>query len=134
MEGHSKPLGRFAGPKPKYNCFVATDKIWAAKRDQQLAYLLHPSWFTGDKKIKALCITDGCNTVCAINTLNAHYHNHKTKTYKLCELDIITDGWDEEEDEDGRNTNEQEMRVHAEENGSDEEEEEDGRNTNEQDT
>ena len=118
---------------PKYNRFVATDKIWAAKRDQQLAYLLHPSWFTGDKKIKALCIMDGYNTVCAINALNAHYCNHKTKTYKICELDIITHGSDKEEDEDGRNTNERGMQVRAEENVSHKEEEEDCRNTNEQD-
>ena len=119
---------------PKYNRFVATDKIWAAKRDQQLAYLLHPSWFTGDKKIKALCITDGCNTVCAINALNSHYRNHKTKTYKLCKLVILTDGSDDKEDEDGRNTNKQDSRVRAEENESHEEEEEEDRNTNEQET
>ena len=44
---------------PKNNFFAARDKIWAVKHDQQLAYLLHPCWFTGDKKIKALCITNG---------------------------------------------------------------------------
>ncbi len=104
------------GPKPKYNRFIATDKIWAAKRDQQLAYLLHPRWFTGERKIKALCITDGCNTVCAINALNAHYRNHKTKTYKLCELEIITDGLEKEGDEDGSNNNDQDTRIqHSEE-------------------
>ena len=122
------------GPKPKYNRFVATDKIWAAKHDQQLAYLLHPSWFTGDKKIKALCITDGCNTVCAINALNSHYRNHKTKTYKLRELVIITGEPDDEADKDGRNTNKRDSRVRTEDNESHEEEEEEDRNTNGQET
>jgi len=117
---------------PKYNRFGATDKIWAAKRDQQLAYLLHPSWFTGDKRIKALCITDGCNTVCGINALNAHYRNHKMKTYKLHELEIITDGSDDEYNEDGGNSNKRDSKVHSEEYESDEEEEEEDRNTNEE--
>ena len=44
---------------PKNNFFAARDKIWTVKRNPQLAYLLHPCWFTGDKKIKALCLTNG---------------------------------------------------------------------------
>ena len=74
---------------PKNNIFAVRDKIWAVKHDQQPVYLLHPCWFTEDKKIKALCITNGCNTVCAINALNAHYRYHKLQTYKVCEIDFF---------------------------------------------
>ena len=65
---------------PKNNFFAARDKIWAVKRNEQLTYLVHPCWFTGDKKIKALCITNRCNMVCAINALNSHYHYNKLQT------------------------------------------------------
>ncbi len=63
----------------KNNFFAPRDKIWADTHNQQLAYPLHPCWFTGEKKIKALCITNGYNMVCAINALNAHYRYYKCR-------------------------------------------------------
>ena len=50
--------------------------MWAATRDQKLAYVLHPRWCTGTRQIKLLCITDGCCTVLALNGLNKHLASH----------------------------------------------------------
>lgn len=57
---------------------------------------LHPCWFKGDKKTKALCITNGCNTVCIINVLNAHYHYQQLQTYKFCKIEFLSGESDEE--------------------------------------
>ena len=35
--------------------------------------------------------------VCAINALKAHYHYHKLQTYKVCEIDFISDMSEEED-------------------------------------
>ena len=62
--------------------------MWAAKCDQKLAYVLHPCWYTGIRRIKLLCITDGCCTVLALNGLNKYLaSHHKNNSYRVCPLE-----------------------------------------------
>ena len=75
-------LQRKAGPK--YGFFKDKGAVWAAKRDQKLAYVLHPRWCTGIRRIKLLCITDGCCTVLALNGLNKHLaFHHRNNSYSV---------------------------------------------------
>ena len=75
-------LQRKAGPK--YGFFKDKGAVWAAKRDQKLAYVLHPRWCTGTCRIKLFCITDGCCTVLALNGLNKHLaSHHKNNSYSV---------------------------------------------------
>ena len=39
---------------PKYGFFKDKGAVWASKRDQKLAYVLHTRWCTGTRRIKLL--------------------------------------------------------------------------------
>ena len=59
--------------------------IWAASRDDNMAYVVHPSWCSStSRKLRAMCVTDGCAHVCALNGLQRHMKAiHCKGTYNL---------------------------------------------------
>ena len=65
--------------------------IWVARRDGKMAYVLHPSWcLSTSRKLRAMCITDGCTHVCALNGLQRHVKAaHYKGNYDLHELEVI---------------------------------------------
>ena len=65
--------------------------IWVARRDGKVAYVLHPSWcLSTSRKLRAMCITDGCTHVCALNGLQRHVKAaHYKGNYDLRELEVI---------------------------------------------
>ena len=96
-------LQRKAGPK--YGFFKDKGAVWAAKRDQKLAYVLHPRWCTGTRWIKLRCITDGCCMVLALNGLNKHLaSHHKNNSYSVRPLkkyDLVVTQQEKAEDNEG---------------------------------
>lgn len=68
--------------------------IWVARCDKKLAHVVHPSWCLSIScRIRAICITDGCTHVCALNSLQHHMKAaHMKGDYTLKELEFIKVG------------------------------------------
>jgi hypothetical protein len=65
--------------------------LWVMRRDEKIAYVVHPSWCTSTShSIRAMCITDGDMHVCALNGLQHHMKAaHMKGEYTLWELDVM---------------------------------------------
>ena len=65
--------------------------IWVARRDGKMAYVLHPSWcLSTSRKLRTMCLTDGCTHVCALSGLQQHVKAaHYKGNYNLRELKVI---------------------------------------------
>lgn len=79
-------------PQRKFNNFQSKDKIWAATRDAALAFVVQLRMIIGKTmKLKALCITNGCTTICKFNAMSKHFKtvpmNAKYSTHEVCILD-----------------------------------------------
>jgi hypothetical protein len=75
---------------------IFTDKktIWIATRDAHSAYVVHPRFYLGKTSstltLKAMCITDGCTKICALNALYKHFKDaHMPGTHTIHPLRII---------------------------------------------
>jgi hypothetical protein len=74
--------------------FVDKKSIWVTTRDAYLAYVVHPHFYLGKTSstlcLKAMCITDGCAKVCALNALYKHFkEEHMPGTHTIHPLRII---------------------------------------------
>ena len=65
--------------------------IWTTCHDSGQSYMLHPSWcLNASQKIQAMCNTDGCIHICALNGLQHCMKVHHVKSnYSLWELVIV---------------------------------------------
>jgi hypothetical protein len=101
--------------------FADKTVVKIAQRDGLSAYVVHLHLYLGKTsstmKLKAICITDGCAHVCALNALHRHFkQSHMDATYMIRDMgvvkapalnDVKEDGGElEEEDYDGEAGNE----------------------------
>ena len=97
-----KDIGKWADSDKKWadlkrqNMDLFQDKtvIRIARRDGLSAYVIHPRFYLGKSSstlvLKALCITDGCSHVCALNALHRHFKQaHMTGTYGIQPLQVL---------------------------------------------
>ena len=65
--------------------------IWAARQDKKMAYIVYLSWcWSTVRKLRAMCVTNGCTHVYALNGLQRHMKAaHCKGTYNLRRLEFV---------------------------------------------
>ena len=76
------------------DAFGCKTVVKIAQRDGLSGYVVHPRLYLGKTsstlKLKAICITDGCTHLCALNALHRHFKQaHMDATYRIRDVDVV---------------------------------------------